>query len=134
MSRLATIFIDELTRATQHELHHEGSRSGILLRRAQAHAEAHIDSPLSVEDLAASAGCSEASMYRAFREHLRTSPGRWLASFRADRASVILRTTTLSVRKVGELVGYVDPFHFSRLFKREMGASPQAYRNSKRIL
>ena len=134
MSRLALLLIDELTCAVQRPSRNEGLPPSALLRRVQEFAEARIELPHSIESLAASAGCSEASIYRVFREYLHTSPGRWLARMRAERAAMLLRTTTLAVREVGERVGYTDPFHFSRLFKRQMGVPPRAYRNSKLML
>jgi AraC-like DNA-binding protein len=33
-----------------------------------------------------------------------------------------------SLAEVGEACGYPDAFHFSRLFKREIGIGPRAYR------
>ena len=35
----------------------------------------------------------------------------------------------LSVKEVGEAVGYPDPFYFSRIFKQLTGLAPKEYRN-----
>lgn len=133
MTQLAAILIDELTQTVARRPSDQPPPS-LMLRRMQVHVESHIDRPLSIEDLAESVGCSEASVYRSFRQHAHTSPARWISHVRAERAAVLLRTTTLPVHEIGRRVGFTDPFHFSRLFKRQMGASPRAYRDGKWML
>lgn len=133
MTRLAALLVDELTQAVQRGPSDPRPPS-ILLRRMQVYAQAHLDRALSIEELAASAGCSEATAYRSFRQHAHTSPGRWISRLRAERAALLLRTTTLPVREIGRRIGLTDPFHFSRQFKRQMGASPRAYRDGKLML
>jgi AraC family transcriptional activator of pobA len=43
-------------------------------------------------------------------------------------AARLLRYEDLSVQAVARRVGFTDPFHFSRTFKRRRGESPAAYR------
>ena len=43
-------------------------------------------------------------------------------------AARLLRYEDLSVQAVARRLGFVDPFHFSRTFKRRRGESPAAYR------
>ena len=45
----------------------------------------------------------------------------------------LLRTTgseeqTITTLEIAEMMGYQDPFHFSRRFKAVIGFSPQQYR------
>ena len=133
MSYLASLLIDEISIAAT--LQPSGFRAvPSELRRMQEYARAHIDQTLSVEDLAHAARCSVASVHRQFKTYESLSPGRWMARLRVESAARLLRTSTLSVREVGEKVGLSDPFHFSRFFKREMGVSPRAYHQDHRFL
>lgn len=133
MMKLAPILINELIHAVCHRPA-AGSSPSPILRHLQTYVEDHLDGRLSIEDLANSAECSEASVYRAFRRQAHTSPARWVARLRAERAAQLLGTTTLPVREIGRRVGIDDPFYFSRLFKRQMGLSPRAFRNRKSML
>jgi two-component system response regulator YesN len=54
-----------------------------------------------------------------------------LARLRAERAAVLLRTTSLRIHEIAQQVGIQDPFQFSRLIKRKKGLSPKAYRAAK---
>ncbi len=42
-----------------------------------------------------------------------------------------LQFTELSIKEVAVLLGYDDPYHFSKLFKQEQQLSPQAYREER---
>lgn len=41
----------------------------------------------------------------------------------------ILLNTEMTVKEIGELLGYKDTFYFSRVFKKITGVSPRSYRN-----
>ncbi len=43
-------------------------------------------------------------------------------------AQRLLRWTDMSVKEISYAVGFADPFHFSRTFKRHYGRSPQDFR------
>lgn len=46
------------------------------------------------------------------------------------QACYALRTTSLSIASICELVGYKNPEHFMRTFKKEYGCTPSQYRKS----
>ncbi len=100
------------------------------LRRMQEYVLNRLDGPITIASLAKVGGCSAASVHRQFRAAESLSPGQWVTACRVSKAGRLLRTTSLSIREIGEQVGFEDPFHFSRLFKRQQKLSPRAYRQS----
>lgn len=82
----------------------------------------------SVADVIQALGVGREQAIHIFKEHRGLPPGRWLISARIDRARHLLRFSSESVKAIAALVGYADPFYFSRLFKREVGCSPRAFR------
>ncbi|MBP7003377.1 AraC family transcriptional regulator [Amaricoccus sp.] len=63
---------------------------------------------------------------RAFRDKIGWTPQKFLEFKKMERASNIL-SGGHSVKETAALVGYEDPYFFSRMFKRYMGASPATH-------
>ena len=57
------------------------------------------------------------------------SPMRYVMRKRLDHACELLRSTDMSVARVGAQVGYADACFFSKIFKKELGCVPSAYRS-----
>jgi len=133
MGQLAKLIVGEISLALHLKPSGTKPRPGTLFQ-IQEYVRAHLDKTFTVHHLAKIAKCSTASIHRQFQNCESLSPGRWIGRVRAEHAAKLLRTTTLSVREVGEQVGLSDPFHFSRFFKREVGVPPRVYRETRRFL
>jgi transcriptional regulator GlxA family with amidase domain len=90
--------------------------------------ERHRREPLSVEELARAVSLSPSYLTRLFHRETGRSPARYDRDCRLDAAQALLRTTPLSVKEVMASVGWTDPSHFCREFKRRFGVSPRAAR------
>ena len=99
-------------------------------RRGASFIQQNYSRDISVETVASHVGVSRSYLHRAFRAAFGCAPGAYLTDYRLDRASQLLRHSTLSVGAVAASVGFSDPFYFSRLFRRRMGLSPSDYRLS----
>lgn len=86
----------------------------------------------SVADMAAAAGMGRAAFSKMFHRQMGMAPHEWLTRARMEAAAMLLRTTMKPVHEVAEEVGYDDPFHFSRVFRRHAGVSPRQYREQCR--
>jgi AraC-like DNA-binding protein len=98
------------------------------LLRAKDAADYRYFEPLSVDDLARTAGLSRAHFSRAFRRTFGESPHAYLLTRRLERAALLLRTTDRSVRDICFSVGLQGVGSFTSSFTRMYGASPLAYR------
>jgi transcriptional regulator GlxA family with amidase domain len=56
-------------------------------------------------------------------------PYAWLAQYRVNRARGLLESG-LKPAEVAALVGFADQAHLTRWFRRVLGVTPAAYRNS----
>lgn len=90
--------------------------------------QADLTKPWRLDALATLAGVDPAYLSRICRQHLGTSPTRYLARLRAERAAVLLTRTDLPVSGVGGAVGWPDPNYFARRFRDLVGVSPSTYR------
>ncbi len=55
----------------------------------------------------------------------------YLTEIRLNKAAELLMDLNHKVYQVSFLVGYQDPVHFSRLFKKKFSCTPQEYRNNR---
>jgi len=83
---------------------------------------------ISIQDLASRLGIDRSFLYTIFIKHLNMSPQDFLLRFRIDRAVELMENTSLSIGDISRSVGYDDPLHFSKIFKKKKGASPSLFR------
>jgi AraC family transcriptional regulator, arabinose operon regulatory protein len=89
---------------------------------------------LTVGDLAAAAGLSPSRFAHLFRRTVGVPPLRHLHALRMRRAQQLLEESSLPIRDVMRQVGWKDPSHFSKDFKRRFGVAPRAYRSRIRTV
>lgn len=95
---------------------------------ALMHAEPH--KPWTLETLAAEAALSRSSFARRFKERVGQPMFEYLTALRMQRASELLRDTTLSIYEVASRVGYDSDVAFTKAFKRIVRTTPTRYRKS----
>lgn len=88
-----------------------------------------LTSPPSLAALATDLGLSRYQLLRAFRTTMGIPPYAWLAQYRVTRARGLLESG-LRPAEVAGLVGFADQAHLTRWFRRVLGVTPAAYRNS----
>lgn len=96
--------------------------------------EQHATEPITLTDLANHAGVSAPYLSRRFEQLFQIAPIEYLIQLRLRRTLMLLRTTTLSIIEISVLVGYEDPFYFSRLVRKRFGKAPRALRQELRQL
>jgi AraC-like DNA-binding protein len=72
--------------------------------------------------------CTPDHFGRLFRKYVGTTPGEFVLRARIDAAMGLLRSSSHSVTRIAELLGYVDVYAFSRQFKQRTGRTPTGYR------
>lgn len=85
--------------------------------------------PWSVAELADLARHSRSTFAERFTRLFGQSPAAYVTERRLDRAADLLRSTTTSVSRIGQAVGYTSDSAFSRAFQRRYGAPPLRWRN-----
>ena len=88
----------------------------------------HSDKPLQVSALTALASLSPSQFFALFRRATGRTPIDYFIHLRMRRACELLAGTDLSVKEVAAMLGYDDPFYFSRVFKSVNGVAPRDYR------
>ena len=100
------------------------------LKRAIDYVEARLDEPVSLADIAASAGLTRMHFAAQFRAATGLRPHEYLLRRRIERAQEMLVATGMSLVDVALSVGFQTQSHFTSVFKRYTGQPPHAWRKS----
>lgn len=96
-------------------------------RIAQVMVELSRNDDANVSVVAARAGLSISSLRRLFATQTGLPIGRYLRKLRMGKACLLLETSAHSIKEIAALIGYADASHFSRAFKKSIGATPMQY-------
>ncbi len=91
---------------------------------------AKIGAPISLEDMAATAGVSVERFRHAFKVSTGVSPYRYLTCERIKRAQDLLLHSDDSLAKVALACGFGSQAHFTSVFREAVGMTPGAYRRA----
>lgn len=91
----------------------------------------NIDRPLSLEAIADHARLSVSRLSHLFQDRYGCSIMSWRDDLRMQLACRILKMTDAPVKQVAIRVGYANPLHFSKMFRKRMGLSPSRYREEQ---
>ncbi len=85
---------------------------------------------LTLNEVAEAVNLSSSHLAHLLKERLGVSYKSYLTSLRIEAAKRLLRTTDLTITAIAEAAGYQNTTNFYRLFQRETGLTPAAYRRS----
>lgn len=105
-----------------------GSEAQRLVRQAMAYIHEHYAEAISRDDLARHLGMSGDYLTECFRTEVGMTPITYLNRYRINQAQALLADRERSVTEIAMLVGFSDSGYFSRVFRRQVGVSPDAYR------
>lgn len=87
---------------------------------------------LTLDFLSQLSGYSKYYLIRQFKKFTGYTPGEYIIQNQLENSKVLLSTTDLTVKHIGETVGIKDEIYFGKLFKSRMGKSPLQFRRDSR--
>lgn len=95
------------------------------ISKAISHLRKHFDEQLKMEEIARELGMSVSGFHHHFKSVTSMSPLQFQKHLRLQEARRLMLGEDLDAASAGFRVGYEDPSHFSREYKRYFGAPPQ---------
>lgn len=126
---LLTLILDEVNRAAAPE---PAQLSGNVVAESLRVIERRCLGPLTLADVAAAVDRSPAYVTTALRKATGRSAVEWIIAGRMAEARRRLLHSDEPVDVIAERVGYADPTHFIRMFRRHHAATPAAWRAAQR--
>jgi AraC family transcriptional regulator len=111
-----------------HAKHSIRPLSARSLRDLREYVDAHLSSPLTLDDLARVVHMSTFHFARLFRISTGETPHAFVTALRMERAKRLLRTTASPVAAVAQAVGFSNKSHFAAAFRRSVGLNPASFR------
>ena len=96
--------------------------------RASALLTERYSEPWTIMSLARAVGLNDRKLKSGFRHVVGQTVHGALENARLEAAALMLEDETQSITDVALAIGYANPSHFAKLFKRRYGAAPQAWR------
>ncbi len=95
--------------------------------------EAHLETTLSIPEIAARLDISQRQLGRLFRQYVHKSPVEYYRDIRLDRARGLVTQTELKLSEIAAASGFNSQVHFSRAYHQRFGLSPSADRVEGRV-
>jgi two-component system response regulator YesN len=74
---------------------------------------------------------SPSYLTKVFVKYTHITPSKYLQNYRINKSKQLLQDPSLTINMVSNMVGYTDPFHFSKVFKQVVGVSPAGFREGQ---
>lgn len=81
-----------------------------------------------VEELSEQLGVTKSHLVRAFKQALGVPPGKYLTGVRIEAVKTLLLADEYNLETIAGLTGFSGANYLCRVFKREVGVSPAAWR------
>jgi len=106
-----------------------GSEMQRIVRKALAYIHQHYAEHFSRQAMARQLGLSERYLTSCFHKEMSITPVEYLNRYRLKQAKALLATGA-NVTETALAVGFSSVSYFTRLFEKELGISPGAYRHN----
>lgn len=131
---LSSLYIKELLTLMSRQIAESENNVQLLtieVQKSVQYFNQKYNAEISIKDYAKDCGMSVSWFIRNFKEHMGTTPQKYITNIRINKAKDLLHETALNVSEIASLVGYQNPLYFSRIFKKMTGICPLEYKKFK---
>ncbi len=117
---------------TEHvERLHLGEHPGKLAVAVANYVQHHLSEPISTEALAQSLFMGRSYLSTKFHSETGIKLNDFILQQKTEEAKRLLRYTDRSAAAIGDYLAFSSPAHFSRVFKKYVGLTPNEYREKQ---
>ncbi|QIK58010.1 helix-turn-helix transcriptional regulator [Erysipelothrix sp. HDW6A] len=110
-------------------LHYEHKR---FINKAEDYINDHLDSAITLDDIAKSIGVSKFYFHRLFKDQCEETLNQYIVRIKMERSAIFLLVhKDITIAKIAQGYGYNDSSSYIRAFKRVHGITPDEYRKAR---
>lgn len=122
--------ITELFRIERTEKTAAASEMERRIRAVAATIDRHPEKRHRVARIAETLGCTRGHFARMFTDIFGVAPQDYIVAARIAAAQALLKSSSLKISRIADLLGYGDVYFFSRQFRKKTGIPPAAFRRT----
>ncbi|MBE6053976.1 MAG: helix-turn-helix domain-containing protein [Clostridium sartagoforme] len=119
---------DESTNMDSHEFSFKSREKKELVEGITNYLNENYVQDISLYTLSKNMYLSPVYISKIFKEIMGDSPINYLIQIRLSKAKELLENSKLSIKTIAKMVGYSDPYYFSKLYKKYYGIPPNKTR------
>ena len=108
----------------------QGALSRREVARLEEFIDAHLDRPITLDDMARLLGMGVWTFNRRLKRTLGRSAYAFVIEKRLERAKQLLRNRDLALKEIAAYCGFSDQAHMTRMFRAKLGVAPGQFRKS----
>lgn len=109
-----------------------GSTSNIIAKM-EDYLKSNLTANITHQSLAEQYGFSPSYLSKLFKKYCGASPSEYLTNLRIEKAKFIMKKDPeILTKAIAPMVGFSDPFYFSKIIKKHTGWTPKEYKTHLR--
>ena len=100
------------------------------MQKAVDYISENLAKELSVKSISKSINVSKSVLYKNFHTHFNCTVSEYINTKRIEKALELIAKTNMSIEEISQSVGFSTASYFSKIFKKQVGASPLKYKKS----
>ncbi len=128
LEHMTRVICEERPERAEAQAEEDDGASGFVVRHALIYIREHYNEKLSLMDVATHCFVSQWHLSKLLHKTLDKNFYDIINEMRVVKAKELLENPGLTVAAICDMVGYNDPAHFSKVFKRMAGISANEYR------
>lgn len=133
MVKLLEIFAGHISTLANEIVVQEEEAESPMIRRARAYILANQADPIDLDKVAQAMHVSTFYFCKMFKKATGLTFTDYLSRVRVEKAKALLLNPHLRISEIAYDVGFQSLTHFNRMFRKIVGESPTAYRESKSV-
>ena len=110
-----------------------GTRSDTLVEQARAYINSHYSEKLALADVAEYLNISSGHLSNTFKKFTGVTISDYIAAVKIEHAKELIDTHKYLMYEISDMLGFENPYYFSKVFKKVTGIAPREYENMKKV-